>query len=63
MSIPPFFHKPVGMRIFHFSVLAVGYVLALSYLPSISVGLSTHSYFTETYLGSIAASIVLNART
>ena len=47
-------------KVIHLSVLVATYGLALAFFPAISPGLSTHPYFSETYLGSIAASAVLS---
>ena len=49
------------VNVIHLSVLGATYGLALAFFPTISLGLSTHAYFSETYVGCIAASAVLSA--
>lgn len=47
-------------RIFHYSVLALTYGLALAFYPAVSRGLETASYFASTYFGCIGASMALS---
>ncbi len=60
LNTPPLLRKPVAVRIFHVSILALTYVLALAFYPEISRGTSTYPYFSETYFGCIGASAVLS---
>jgi signal transduction histidine kinase len=60
LDAPPFFGRMAVVKAIHLSVLAATYGLALAFFPAISAGLSTHAYFSATYLGCIAASAVLS---
>jgi cytosine/uracil/thiamine/allantoin permease len=60
LDAPPFFGRMAAVKVVHLSVLAATYGLALAFFPAISRGVKTHAYFSETYLGSIAASAILS---
>jgi signal transduction histidine kinase len=49
------------VKALHLSTLGITYGLAFVFYPTISLGLSTRAYFSETYFGCIAASLVLSA--
>jgi signal transduction histidine kinase len=61
LNKPSFFRKAAPVKAFHLTVLALTYGLALALFPTVSLGLRTHPYFDETYLGCIAASACLSA--
>jgi len=57
--MPPYFSKPTQIKVFHVTVLAGSYGLALALYPAI-FNVGSHIYFNETYFGGIAASIALS---
>jgi len=59
--MPPYFSKPTKVKIFHLSVLALTYGLAFAFFPFIARDQVTYTYFSETYFGGVAASMVLSA--
>jgi signal transduction histidine kinase len=60
LDAPPFFQRMAIIKVIHLSVLVATYGLAVAFFPAIAAGANTHPYFATTYLGSIAASVVLS---
>lgn len=49
------------MKAFLLVTLAITYVLALAFYPSVALATATHAYFQETYVGCIIVSMGLSA--
>jgi len=58
--MPSYFAKPTMVKVFHLAVLGLTYGLALAFFPLVAHGQATYTYFYETYVGGIAASIALS---